>query len=99
MVMKRKHILIHLFLVSFLLLLISCQHGNLEQEQHATDPHLEKHEINKRENNTLTILAAASLIDVLEQIKPLYETTHDTTLTFVFGSSGKLARQIDQGAP
>lgn len=48
---------------------------------------------------TLTISAAASLRDALEQIQPLYEQQQSVKLTYNFGSSGALQQQIEQGAP
>ncbi|MCM1101516.1 MAG: molybdate ABC transporter substrate-binding protein [Acetatifactor muris] len=48
----------------------------------------------------LTVLAAASLTDVCEEIKAQYETEHENvTLQFSFGSSGALQTQIEEGAP
>jgi molybdate transport system substrate-binding protein len=48
----------------------------------------------------LTISAAASLKDSLEEIKVQFETEHPgMSLSFNFGSSGSLRKQIDQGAP
>ncbi|MED1745953.1 molybdate ABC transporter substrate-binding protein [Brevibacillus borstelensis] len=48
----------------------------------------------------LMVSAAASLTDALNEIKPLFEQEHPgVTLTYVLGSSGKLATQIEQGAP
>lgn len=48
----------------------------------------------------LTISAAASLTDALEEISPIFETAHpEIKLTFNFGSSGSLQKQIEQGAP
>lgn len=48
----------------------------------------------------LMISAAASLTDALTELKTSFETENPgTTLSFNFGSSGKLATQISQGAP
>ncbi|MBD3920613.1 molybdate ABC transporter substrate-binding protein [Paenibacillus sp. PR3] len=48
----------------------------------------------------LIISAAASLQDSLEEIAKLYESDHkDIDLTFNYGSSGTLQKQIEQGAP
>ncbi|WP_217587631.1 molybdate ABC transporter substrate-binding protein [Lentibacillus saliphilus] len=47
----------------------------------------------------LTISVAASLADVMEDIKTDYEETHNVTLTFNLAGSGTLAQQIQQGAP
>jgi molybdate transport system substrate-binding protein len=69
-----------------------------------------KKEESKEEANTqtssdntaieLTISAAASLQNALEEIKTIYEKANpDVTLTYNFGSSGALQQQIEQGAP
>lgn len=48
----------------------------------------------------LTVSAAASLKDALDEIKQHYEKEHpDVSLTFNYGSSGSLKQQILQGAP
>ena len=48
----------------------------------------------------LTILAAASLTDVCDEIKERYEAEHEgVTLNFSYGSSGALQAQIEEGAP
>ena len=47
----------------------------------------------------LTILAAASLTDVMEEIKTMYEADHNVELTFSFAGSGALQTQIEEGAP
>lgn len=48
----------------------------------------------------LTISAAASLTDALQEIQTLYEADHtDVLLNFNFGASGALQQQIEQGAP
>lgn len=49
---------------------------------------------------TLTISAAASLKDSMEEIKKLYaEEKSNVTITYNFGASGTLEQQIEQGAP
>lgn len=68
-----------------------------EQEslQKASKPSLATSEVTE-----LTISAAASLTDALEEIRPLFEENHpNIQLTFNFGSSGALQQQIEQGAP
>jgi molybdate transport system substrate-binding protein len=48
----------------------------------------------------LTVSAAASMTDSLKQLQPLFEKEHPAIkLTFNFGSSGALQKQIEQGAP
>ena len=48
---------------------------------------------------TLTVSAAASLTDVMEEIKGFYEEKTVHTLVMNYGSSGALQQQIEQGAP
>ncbi len=48
---------------------------------------------------TLTIAAAASLKDSMEEIKTAYaKEKPDVTITYNFGASGTLQQQIEQGA-
>ena len=48
----------------------------------------------------VTISAAASLSDAMEEVAALYEEAHpDVDLSFNFGGSGSLQQQISQGAP
>lgn len=54
---------------------------------------------NQEESTTLTISAAISLTDALEEIKEIYEKDHDISLSFNLAGSGTLAQQIEQGAP
>ncbi len=48
---------------------------------------------------TVTVFAAASLTDSLQQIAAGYEKTSGDKIVFNFGASGTLARQIEAGAP
>jgi molybdate transport system substrate-binding protein len=47
----------------------------------------------------LRVSAAASLSDVLHEIAVVYEKSSGDSLTFNFGASSMLARQIEEGAP
>jgi molybdate transport system substrate-binding protein len=47
----------------------------------------------------LTVLAAASLTDVFDQLATPFEEEHDAEVTFSFGSSTDLAEQVADGAP
>ena len=47
----------------------------------------------------LTVLAAASTTDAMNEIGTLFRKTHGHTVQFSFASSGALARQIQSGAP
>ena len=51
------------------------------------------------EGGELTVLAAASLTDVFEELATEFEQEHDATVTFSFGSSTDLAEQVADGAP
>lgn len=49
---------------------------------------------------TLTVSAAASLTDCLEEIKTMYISKNENVdITYNFGGSGSLQQQIEQGAP
>jgi len=67
-------------------LLVAC--GNEENDPQVKEP------------IELTISAAASLQDALEELKTTYEKEHDTIkILYNFGGSGALQQQILQGAP
>lgn len=84
--MKRRHFLFYLAAV-----LMSCYVGwglGIFQRQSAIA------------STNLLVSAAASLKDVMEEIKPLYQAQQPrVTLSFNFGASGALLQQIQQGAP
>lgn len=83
------------FLVFLLMMLVAvgCSQNTAEQPKNEKEAVAEK-------PVELTISAAASLTDALNEMKQVYENEHKgITLTFNFGASGKLAQQIEQGAP
>src|SRR5690348_7251821 len=47
----------------------------------------------------LTVAAASDLTPAFEEIKREFEASQKTRVTFVFGSTGLLTRQIENGAP
>jgi molybdate transport system substrate-binding protein len=47
----------------------------------------------------LTVAAASDLIAAFEEIGREFESAHKTKVVFVFGSTGLLTRQIENGAP
>jgi molybdate transport system substrate-binding protein len=47
----------------------------------------------------LTVSAAVSLKDAFEEIRKIYETRNSDKVTFNFGASGVLQKQIETGAP
>src|SRR5690625_3944687 len=72
-------------MLAFVLLLTSCSTNN---DTEATEQPKE-----------LTISAAASITDAMDELKEIYEAENNVELTFNFAGSGKLAQQIQQGAP
>lgn len=53
----------------------------------------------EQSTKNITICAAPSLKEVLNEIQPRFEQEKDIKLTFNFGSSGTLQKQIEEGAP
>lgn len=53
----------------------------------------------KSETKSITICAASSLREVLNEIKPGFEEETGIILRFNYGSSGTLQKQIEEGAP
>src|SRR5690625_4713323 len=51
------------------------------------------------ESVELFVSAAASMTDAMAELKTVYEANNNVQLTFNFAGSGKLAQQIQQGAP
>jgi molybdate transport system substrate-binding protein len=49
--------------------------------------------------NELTVAAASDLMPAFEEIGRAFESSHNTKVVFVFGSTGLLTRQIENGAP
>ncbi|MEO3703766.1 molybdate ABC transporter substrate-binding protein [Trichormus azollae] len=63
-------------------------------------PNLTPTAVEAHSNTNLLISAAASLKDVLEEIKPLYQQSQpNVKIIYNFGASGALEQQIEQGAP
>ena len=47
----------------------------------------------------ITVAAASDLTPAFEELGRAFEATHQTKVVFVFGSTGMLTRQIENGAP
>lgn len=74
-----------------LLLVVGCNQTTTLNPSSTTSP--------ATQSASLTISAAASLKDAMEEIKPLYSKENSNVkLTYNFGSSGALQQQIEQGA-
>ena len=50
-------------------------------------------------SNELTVAAAADLTPAFEELGRAFESTYKTKVVFVFGSTGLLTRQLENGAP
>lgn len=82
--------IIFVILLTIFLALIGCSIKNVDT----------KSESKTEQPAVLTVSAAASLKDSLEEILVLYKSEKpDVDITFNFGSSGSLQQQIEQGAP
>ena len=53
----------------------------------------------KKETRQLTVSAAASLTELMGDLKPMFEKEYNVDLTVNLASSGTLQRQIEEGAP
>lgn len=85
----RKSISLLLAAVVVIFALVGCGSGSNQEEGNPSNVPKE-----------INVLAAASLTDALNEVKTAFEKKHNgISVTYSFGSSGKLAGQIEQGAP
>ncbi|HHY72499.1 MAG TPA: molybdate ABC transporter substrate-binding protein [Bacillus bacterium] len=94
--MAKRVLLSFLAFLFVIALSVGCSRNN------ALEPNVEnsKEEKPAKQSIELTISAAASLTDALNEMKQTYENEHKSVhLLFNFNGSGKLALQIEQGAP
>ncbi|TCJ03477.1 molybdate ABC transporter substrate-binding protein [Cytobacillus praedii] len=91
--MKNKG-LISLLLLLFMLIITGCSNKQTDQSSKETA------DAEKTETIELTISAAASLEDAMNEMKPLFEQENkNIKIFFNYGGSGSLQKQIIQGAP
>src|SRR5829696_4045070 len=76
-----------LALLSALLLTLICAATACKDKSSVSHPH------------ELTVAAAADLTPAFEELGREFESSHKTKVVFVFGSTGMLTRQIENGAP
>lgn len=86
-----KHMKLSFFLLLLLIVAAGCN-GNSGAKDGSDARHSEQ-------KDELFVSAAASLTDALNEIAEIYEKEEMVDITFNFAGSGKLARQIQQGAP
>lgn len=84
----QRHLMWKSAIASLFLLLISCSYT------------ISSTTSTNETKSALTVSAAASLKEVMEEVKQTYTTVQpNVTITYNFGSSGSLQQQIEQGAP
>lgn len=94
--MFKKYNLFAIIAVLVALLLTACS-GNNDTSSEPKEKEKKKEDEPQVE---IIVSAAASLTDVAEEIKAKFnEKNPNITVTYNFGSSGKLSQQIQQGAP
>lgn len=90
---KFKDTVLYFAVLTLALILAACG-GAAEEKEAATD------EASTDVSGTITVSAAASLTDTLQEVAELYnEENPDVQVDFNFGGSGALRQQISQGAP
>ena len=75
-----------ILLIVIFIVLVSCSNNS-------------DNEVNSGKNSKLNISAASSLLEVMTQLKTVYEEKVEIELQINFGSTGSLVKQIEQGAP
>lgn len=104
---KIKRILIILMSAALLFVMVACGSGNTPQPQETAVQETVQQPTAQPTQPTpapvqkveLTISAAASLKDAMEEIKTAYaKEKSNVTITYNFGASGSLQQQIEQGA-
>lgn len=91
-----KRALIYLTIFLMLIMLVGCGTGSRVS---GPTPEAGQEQQDKATSQTLTISAAASLTDVMEELKKLYVEKSVHRVVMNYGSSGALQQQIEQGAP
>lgn len=86
--------------IILLLLLVVFTQACSKEDPKASSQEKERQASSPPQRVEIMISAAASLTDALNELKLSFEKEHHTiAVHFNFGSSGKLAKQIEQGAP
>lgn len=95
---KRNLFLLLLVLAISMSLLFSCGNNKSDNNEEENVESVEKEE--SKEPTELIISAAASLTDVLEELKTEYiKENSNVDIKYTFDSSGTLQAQIEEGAP
>lgn len=92
-----KKLLFIPFILSIIIMSVACGNTNQSQNQQGSNSTTQTKD---DKNITLTISAAASLKDSMQELQKLYATEKpNVKITYNFGASGTLQQQIEQGAP
>ena len=110
-----KRITVFALTLALMLIAAGCGSKNNTTKENKVETEANQTEANKTEENAteanqteakqteavteLTVLAAASLTDVMNELGSMYEADHEVKLTFSFAGSGTLQTQIEEGAP
>lgn len=97
MLMMRMSRMVWLLLMTMVVIITGC---NAEEQTQVNNGNTASSSAINDNTVELTVSAAASLTDALQEIKQAYETGHPhIRLSFNLGASGALQQQIEQGAP
>ena len=96
----KKRIATILMTLGLLFAMTGCGGSEKASETKTEDATAKTTTAESAEKVELTILAAASLTDVCNELKEMYEKSNsNVTLTFSYAGSGALQTQIEEGAP
>lgn len=88
----KKIVLLSVQLIALTMLSVACGQANREVSK-------EQYSAKDAKSATITVSAAASLKDVMEEIRTAYANEKsNVNITYNFGASGSLQQQIEQGA-
>lgn len=92
-IIKNSYVLLSMLLL--VVLVVGCNHANSSNASFN-----QNHQVEEIKKVELTVSAAASMTDALQEIQKAYEESHfNVKINFNFGASGALQQQIEQGAP
>lgn len=97
---KTKSLLLALAACILSMSIIGCGSNASSNLNSSSSENADTSQTDNKSNVELTISAAASLKEAMADIQTEYNASHpNVTLTFNFGASGSLQKQIEQGAP
>ncbi|MNN18833.1 Molybdate-binding periplasmic protein precursor [compost metagenome] len=90
---KNGYVLLSMLLL--VVLVVGCNNANTSSTANTST-----NQVQEVEKVELTVSAAASMTDALQEIQKAYEEIHSNVkINYNFGASGALQQQIEQGAP